>query len=190
MNLVQIATSVEHGAYYYDFLTCKIYHVPYEDLLNLNEVRFSNLLGWMLGSSMAMIGVIHYAQDMQLKQNFATLFFLVVGLVLSAAIIVWGIKRNQKRISGFIRERYRTVKQDLDLIEKLKYGQKDYVKIAVYIIFIFCLAISCLLFLVQTAEALFFFFFVISLDAGVLMIAILQPFGKIAAYFTIKKRGY
>lgn len=126
MNLVQIATSVEHGAYYYDFLTCKIYHVPYEDLLNLNEVRFSNLLGWMLGSSMAMIGVIHYAQDMQLKQNFATLFFLVVGLVLSAAIIVWGIKRNQKRIS----------------------------------------------------------------DAGVMMIAILQPFGKIAAYFTIKKRGY
>ncbi len=57
MNLVQISTSTKYGAYYYDLSTREIYRVPYEDLLELNNVRFTNLIGGLIGGIVVVVGI-------------------------------------------------------------------------------------------------------------------------------------
>lgn len=190
MNLVQIATSVEHGALYYDPSARKIYYVPYTDLLDLNNVRFTNLTGWMFGSLAVVIGIVMFIQNKQYTQNISQLLLLLLFiLILSSCAIIWAVKRNQNRISCLIREKYHTIDYNSNLSHKMKCGQTIYKKIGIYTVFLFCFAVVSFGILVQSSEILFAFSFVTLFDASVMMIAILQPLGKISAYFNIKRGG-
>ena len=191
MNLVQIATSVEHGALYYDLSARKIYYVPYTDLFELNNVRFANLTGWVFGSTAVVIGIVMFIQNKQYTQDIShLLLLLLVILILSSCAIIWAVKRNQNRISCLIREKYRTIDYSLNLSHKMKCGQTIYKKMGIYTVLLFCFAIVSFGILVQSSEILYAFSFVTLFDAGVMMIAILQPLGKLSAYFNIKKGGY
>lgn len=188
MNLVQISTSTEYGAYYYDLSTRKIYHVPYDDLLELNNVRFTNLIGGLIGGIVVVVGMIEYAQNLRYGDRPLSLLLLLVVWVLSSCLLCWLAKSNQKRISGSIRDRYRTVNEDLDLIQSVKHGRKAYIQVSLYCVFLFFFAIVSLSISVTSASVLYALFSIVSFDTGVMMIAILQPLGKIAAYASIKRR--
>lgn len=188
MNLVQIAASVEYGAYYYDFSTNKIYHVPHEDLLELNHVRFANLTGWLIGSAVVVTGMVKYVKNLRYSNRSHSLLLLLTVLVLSSCLFYGLAKSNQKRISHFIRDRYRAVNENLDLRQIVRHGRKAYVQISVYCVFLFFFAVVSLSESVTSASALFAFFSIVFFDTGVMMITILQPLGKIAAYFNIKRK--
>lgn len=188
MNLVQIATSKEYGAYYYDFSTSKIFYVPHDDLLELNNVRFSNLTGWFIGSLVVTMGIIGYVKNLQFDHSSSLLFLLVlIASIVSSALLCWLVKSNQKRISCLIRDRYRTAKHHLNLVQALRHGRKIYVQLSIYVVILFIMAFISLGISLGSSDILFALFTIVFFDSGTMMTTILQPFGKIAAYFRVKK---
>ncbi len=188
MNLVQISTSTEYGAYYYDLSTREIYRVPYEDLLELNNVRFTNLIGGLIGGIVVVVGIFEYTKNLRYGNRSLSLLLLLIVWVLSSCLLCWLTKSNQKRISRLIRDRYRTLNEDLDLSQILKRGCKAYIQLAVYCVFLFFLTIASLSISITSSSVLYALFSIVCFDTGVMMIAILQPLEKIVAYSRIKRR--
>ncbi len=188
MNLVQISTSTEYGAYYYDLSTREIYRVPYEDLLELNNVRFTNLIGGLIGGIVVVVGIFEHTKNLRYGNRSLSLLLLLIVWVLSSCLLCWLTKSNQKRISRLIRDRYRTLNEDLDLSQILKRGCKVYIQLAVYCVFLFFLTIASLSISITSSSVLYALFSIVCFDTGVMMIAILQPLEKIVAYSRIKRR--
>lgn len=188
MNLVQISASTEYGAYYYDLSNGQIYHVPHEDLLELNNVRFTNVIGGLIGGILVVLGIFGYAKNWRYGGGPLALLLLLTLWILSACLIYWLVRDNQKRISCFIRDRYRALKEDLHLSQILKRDRKTYIQLSVYCIFLFFLAIVQLSLSISSVSVLYALFSLVSFDAGVMTIAILQPVGKMIAYSRIKRR--
>jgi len=188
MNLVQISTSIENGAYYYDPATGEIYHVPCGDLLELNHVNLSNVLGGLLGGLVVAVGMFGYAKNLHYDgQPLAPLLLLAV-LILGACLFCWMVKGNQKRISRSIREEYRPVNGDLDWDRIMKRGRKVYVQILAYCVFLFLFAIISWCISVTSTSVMFALCTIVFFDTGVMMLAILQPLGKLSAYAKLRKR--
>ena len=82
MNLVQISTSTENGAYYYDLSNGQIYRVPQEDLLELNNVRFTSVIGGLVGGILVVIGMFGYAENLSYGNRPLALLLLLMAWVL------------------------------------------------------------------------------------------------------------
>lgn len=188
MNLVQISTSTEYGAYYYDLSTREIYRVPYKDLLELNNVCFTNLIGGLIGGIVVVAGIFECAKNLRYGNSSLSLLLLLIVWALSSCLLCWLAKSNPKRISRLIRDRYRTLNEDLDLSQILKRGCKVYIQLAAYCVFLFFLTIVSLSISITSSSVLYALFSIVCFDTGVMMIAILQPLGKIAAYSRLKRR--
>lgn len=188
MNLVQISTSTENGAYYYDLSNGQIYRVPQEDLLELNNVRFTGVIGGLVGGILVVIGMFGYAENLRYGNRPLVLLFLLIAWVLSSWLTRWLVKNNQKRISRSIRDRYRALNEVPNLRQIMKRGRKVYIQLSVYCVFLFFFAIYALSISVTSDSVLYALFSIVFFDTGVMMITILQPFGKIIAYSGIRKR--
>lgn len=188
MSLVQIAASIENGAYYYDLTSGQIYRVPHEDLLELNNVRFTNVIGGLIGGILVVMGILSYAKNLRYGDSPLALRLLLVVWVLSSCLFCWLVKNNQKRISRLIRDRYRALHEVLSLRQVVKQGRKAYIQLSVYCVFLFFFAIVSLSISVTSASALYALFSIVFFDTGVMVITILQPFGKIIAYSSIRKK--
>lgn len=191
MNLVQIATSVDHGAYYYNTTTNDVYHVPYEELLELNNVRSMRLFSLLIFCTLFVTVIVEFAHNVHHEYSVSLPIWLLMTMTFFSSYILYRfVKRHQKRISSLIQVRHPVLLQRIDLIQEIKHGRKTYFKILAYIIFLFCTAILSLVLLKETPDILLEMFFVSFFDTGVMMMAILQPFGKILAYSKIKKGGH
>ena len=188
MNLVQISTSAENGAYYYDHSTGQIYRVPQEDLLELNNVRFTSIIGGLVGGILVVIGMFGYAKNLRYGNRPLALLLLLIAWVLSSCLMGWLVKNNQKRISRLIRDRYRALNEVSNLRQIIKHGRKVYIQLSVYSVFLFFFAIFALAISVTSASALYALFSIVFFATGVMVITILQPLGKIIAYSSIRKK--
>jgi len=173
MNLVQIAASTEYGAYYYDPSTSKIYHVPYGDLLELNNVHITSLIGGLLGGIVVAVGMIKYAKELRYGDRPASLLFLLAVWVLSSCMLWWLVKSNQRRLGRLIRERYHVRDENLDLSQIVKRGRKAYIQVSLYCVFLFSFAVVSLSMSVTSASVLYALFSIVFFDTGVMMITIL-----------------
>lgn len=188
MNLVQISASIEYGAYYYDLSNGQAYHVPHEDLLELNNVRFTNVIGGLIGGILVVIGMFGYAKNLRYGDSPLALLVLLAAGVLGSCLLWWLVKNNQKRISRFVRDRYHALNEDLNLRQIIKQGRRAYIQIAVYSIVLFFFAIISFSISIASASALYALFSIVFFDTGVMMTAILQPLGKVIAYSRIKRK--
>lgn len=188
MNFIQIASSVERGAYYYDPVNDIAYHVPYEELLELNNVQFKRLFGLLVCSAIVVAAIIVFINGIQHEQNISLpLWLLTIVAVLSSCMLCQFVRCHQKKISDTIQSRYSILSEGINLAQEIKQGGKVYFKILAYIAFLFCMAILSLNLLKDSPDILLEIFFVAFFDTGAMMITILQPFGKIRAYSKIKK---
>lgn len=188
MNLVQISASPEYGAYYYDPSAGKVYHVPYEDLPELNNVRMPNLAGGLIGGLAVSIGMVGYAKDLRYNGHPLAPLLLLLVWIFTSCLVVGLVKGNQKRISRSIREQYRPVCGDLDFAQIMRHGQKLYMQIAAYCVFLFTFTVLSLCISAAEDSVLFALFSIVFFDTGVMMTVILQPLGKLKACSKLKRR--
>lgn len=188
MSFVQISASIEHGAYYYDLSTGSVYHVPHEDLLELNNVRSSNVLGGLIGGILVAAGMVGYAKNLRHGDHPLTLPLLLIVWALSSCLFYWLAKRNQKRISRLVREQYDALPGDLNLRQIMKYGRKVSIQLGIYCTALFFAAIVSWSISVTSASVLYALFSIVCFDTGVMMMTILQPIGKLLARFSMKRR--
>jgi len=187
MNLVQISTSPKHGAYYCDPSAGEVYHVPYEDLPELNNVRMPSFAGGLIGGLAVSIGMVGYAKDLRYNGHSLAPLLLLLVLIFTSCLVFGLVKGNQKRISRSIREQYHPVCGELDLSQIMRYGQKLYVQIAVYSVFLFTFTVLSLCISVAEDSVLFALFSIVFFDTGVMVLVILQPVGKLKARSKLKK---
>jgi len=188
MNLVQISTSIENGAYYYEPSDGEIYRVPYDDLLELNNVNLSNVLGGLLGGLVVAVGIFGYVKNPHYDGHPLAPLLLLAVLILGACLSCRMVKGNQKRISRSIREEYCPVNGDLDWSRIMKRDRKVYVQILSYCVFLFLFAIVSWCISGTSASVMFALCTIVFFDAGVMVLAILQPLGKLSAYAKLKRR--
>lgn len=190
MEFVQIATSIERGAYYYDISTDNVYHVPHEELLEMNNVRSIRLLVLLACSIFVVTMIVEYVSSIQYMYDTSLpLLLLMTIVILSSCMFYWLVKRHQKKIFSLIQNKYPVLSQEIDLMEEIKLGCKTYFQLGIYIIFLFCTAIISLKLRSESPDILLDIFSVAFLNTSIMMIAILQPLGKVRVYLRIHNRG-
>lgn len=187
MNLIQISASMQDGAYYYDRSTQEIYHVPHADLQELNNVSAASLMGGLAGGILAAAGITAWAKVLRYGDRRVFLLLLLLAAALSSCLVFLLVKRSQKRISRLIRDRYRPLREEQVLSRTGKRGGV-YVQISVYCALLFLLSVFSLSISIASDSVLYALFSVVLFDAGVMVLAILQPLGKMLAYSGIKRR--
>lgn len=189
MELVQIAASTERGAYYYDLSTDKVYHVPNEELLELNNIRFSRLLGLLICSALVVVVIVECAIFFQnIYEYYLHLLPLVVIAVFSSCGFWRLVKLHQKKLSYSIKNRRPISIKEINLMEEIKFGCKTYFQLGIYIVFLFCAAIFSLNLRSESPDILLDIFSVAFFDTSIMMIAILQPLRKVRVYLRIYNR--
>ena len=189
MDFVQIAVSVKRGGYYYDFPSGKIYFVPPGGLADQGGESAPNLLMWVAGAAFGTAGLIGLARHA--RQPYSAQFFLTVVLLaaaVSSGLIRWLLRRGQKQFGQSVRRQCRALTPDPALREELRRGRGIYIKLAIYAAVLFCAAVVCLALLSQSPTFQLALLFLIFFDAGVMVITILQPIGKLSAYSRLKKQ--
>ena len=107
MEFVQIATSIERGAYYYDISTGNVYHVPHEELLAVNNVRPVRLLISLACSTLVVAIIVEYVSSIQYMYDTSfPLLLLMTVAVLSSCLFYCLVKRHQKKIFNLIQNKY------------------------------------------------------------------------------------
>lgn len=190
MEFVQIATSIERGAYYYDISTGNVYHVPHEELLAVNNVRPVRLLISLACSTLVVAIIVEYVSSIQYMYDTSLpLLLLMTVAVLSSCVFYWLVKRHQKKIFNLIQNKYPVLSQEIDLMEEIKLGCKTYFQLGVYIIFLFFASLISLRLRSEAPDILLDIFSVAFFDTSIMMITILQPLRKVRAYLRIHNRG-
>lgn len=190
MNLVQISTSTENGAYYYDLSNGQIYRVPQEDLLELNNVRFTSVIGGLVGGILVVIGMFGYAENLSYGNRPLALLLLLMAWVLSSCLMRWLVKNNQKRISRLIWDGYRALNEVPNLRQIMKHGRKVYIQLSIYSVLLFFFAIAALSISITSSSVLYALFSIVFFATGVMVVTILQPIGKVIAYSRIREKYY
>lgn len=188
MKLVQIAASKEGGAYYFCPSCKRFYHVPHEDLMELNNVQPRSILLWLVFFISVGFGIMKLPKDMFSGSNFTLLVrgLLVISMVSSLGLCHI-IKKNQIRIRGLILKNYEPADIDKELLCELKKGRKGYWKLTFYVIFLFFMSALSIIMLYEDSDAVLAIFFVVFLDSAIMLLSILQPIKKLHCFWKIKR---
>jgi len=183
MNLVQLSTAADRGAYYYDPTNGSLYHVPRGELLKLDPVGLPQLLGVPVVSLLLVMGIVHFTRG--LRYDAISPLLLLAVLPVSACLPLWLVRRWQRRVSRTIREGYRPVAG----VEPGRFSRRIYGMLLVYCLFLALFALLAFGEAVGSGSLLAAFFAVVFFDAGAMVLAILQPIGKLRAYTTLKRNA-
>ncbi len=189
MDFVQIAVSMEYGAYYYELSTGRLYHIPYEELLDWSDTSFSSLTGWLIGSFLVAAGTISYTKQLHFRHHTAPLLWIPIGSLLGAVLICCLVRSHQKKTAQRIRDRASALRRSPHIAQTIRQGRKIYIQLTVYIVVLFIMSLVCFAISVSSSQVLFALFAILFFDAGVMTAAILQPLGKMAAYTKLKRSG-
>lgn len=190
MKLVQIATSTERGAYYYDISTDNVYHVPYEELLEVNNVRSTRLLILLACATLVVAIIVEYISSIQYMYDTSLPFLMLATIaILSSCIFYWLVQCHRRKLHTLIQNMYPALSQKIDLMEEIKLGCKAYFQLGIYTIFLFFAAIFSLNLRSESPDILLDIFSIAFFDTSIMMIAILQPFRKVYVYLRIYNRG-